>query len=411
MSAAIDATPLAEVELPFLDVTSRAFAEDPWATVETARTLATSHSRLLRSERGIELIAYEPLGDTLQDKRLHTLHSDYWAEHGAGPMTLDFLQNGHLLTFDTERHLRVRRKMVAAFQMSKIEQQRGTFYAIGNRLIDGFFDQGRCDLVWDFTHHYSIEIMCHLIGVPPEDIPAFAQATLDLVHLNARPFEPVADRLEGALQTLWDYSADIVARRRADPEGDFISSMLTSAEEGTLSEEEMTWGVANLLFAGHDTTRYQLASIARALIENGDWETVGQKPELCPDVIEEGMRVYPVTLMLSRVVIDDDFVIDGVHLPPGTVLRMNMLGTTRDPQRFPEPDRFDIHRERGRTVPFGQGIHKCIGHALARADMEVGIEILTSRLKNVRIDGEMAFQPVTGALWGPTFLPIAFDAA
>jgi cytochrome P450 len=407
----IDATPLNQADLPFLDVMSQEFAENPSAAIDRVRFSGGAAGRLIRSERGVEIISYDPLGDTLQDKRLRSLHSDYWAQHGAGPMTLDFLDNGHLLTFEPERHLRVRRIMVGAFQMSKIEQARDAFYEIGNRLIDGFIDQGRCDLVWDFTHHYSIEILCRLIGVPKDDVPRFEQATLDLTLLNARPFEAVAERVEAALTTLWGYSQDIMARRRAEPQEDFISSMLPAREQGKLSEEEMTWGVANLLFAGHDTTRYQLASILRALMEFGQWNDVGSHPEWAPDVVEEGLRLFPVTLLLTRVVVANDFVFDGVHLPPGTIVRLNMLGTTRDPERFVEPARFDVHRDRGRTTPFGQGVHKCIGHALARADMEVGVELATKRLRNPRIDGEVTFQPVTGALWGPTFLPIAFDAA
>jgi cytochrome P450 family 103 len=409
MSITLDATPLDEAELPFLDVESAAFAADPWTTIEAARD---GGGRLLRSQRGIELIAYDPLGDTLQDKRLRPLHSDYWAEHGAGPRTLSFLDHGHLLTFAPDRHLRVRRKMVAAFQMSKIDQQRAAFHEIGHRLVDGFVDTGRCDVVWDFTHHYSIEILCRLVGVPAADIPTFAQATLDLTYLNARPFEPVADQLEQALSTLWDYSADIVARRRAAPEADFISSMLVSEQEGALSEEEVTWGVANLLFAGHDTTRYQLASIVRALIEHDAWDAVAADPTLSAVAVEEGLRLYPVTLLLTRVVVGDDFVLEGVHLPPGTIVRANMMGTTRDPARFAAADRFDLQRDRGRTVPFGQGVHKCIGHALARADMEAAVEILTSRITDVAVAPTgVDFQPVTGALWGPTHLPITFREA
>jgi cytochrome P450 len=402
-------TALAEAELPFLDVMGPEFSRNPWETVAQLRGAAGGSGRLLRSERGVEIIGYEDIVQTLGDRRLRTLHSDYWADHGAGPMTLEFLEHGNLLYFPSEQHLRVRRLMVGAFSMSRIEQVRDEFQAIADRLIDGFVDRGRCDLVWDFTHRYSIEILCRMIGVPSEDVPRFEQATLDLVLLNRRPFEAVADRVESSLVTLWEYSAELVARRRDRQEDDFVSSLLPASTDGTLSEREMIWGLANLLFAGHDTTRYQLASLGRALIESDQWDEVGRRPELTPQVVEEGMRAFPVVLVLTRVVISDDFVFDGVHLPAGTIVRLNLLAGNRDPSRFEDAERFDVHRERKHTTPFGHGLHKCIGHALARADMEIGVQALTQRLSHPRIDGEIAFHPVTGALWGPTKLPIAFE--
>jgi cytochrome P450 len=402
-------TPLAEADLPFLDVMGPQFGEDPWATVAQLRTSPAGQQRLLRSDRGVELIGYEDIGEALADRRLRTLRSDYWEEHGAGPMTLAFLDQGNLLYLPAEQHLRVRRHMVGAFPASRIERSREEFHEIANRLVDSFLSDGRCDLVWDFTHRYSIEILCRLIGVPAEDVPRFEQATLDLVLLNMRPFESVADRVEASLSTLWDYCVDLVARRRAQPLEDFVSSMLPAYSERTLSEDELIWGLANLLFAGHDTTRYQLASICRALIEAGDWDEVGRHPEWAPQVVEEGMRAFPVVLVLTRVVDAEDFVWDGVHLPPGTIVRLNLLAANRDPARFEHPDRFDLRRERRHTIPFGHGLHKCIGHALARADLEIGVEVLTARLRNARLDGEGTFRAVTGALWGPTSLPVAFD--
>jgi cytochrome P450 len=411
MAPAADFVSLESAELPFLDVLSREYSQDPWALIGRLRTEDPRQGRLLRSDRGVELIAYEPVGEVMGDKRLETIHSrEYWEDRGAGPLAMDFLDSGHLLTFEPEHHLRVRRLMVKAFQASRIESQRAFFHELAHRLVDGFVDRCECDLVLDFTHRYSIELLCRLIGVPVEDIPQFEQATLDMVLLNAYPLEPVADQLEAALQRLWDYSAALVERRRTDPRQDFVTSLLPAFDEGKLSESEMIWGIANLLFAGHDTTRYQLASIARALIETGEWEATAASPERCPAIVEEGLRFWVVTPVQSRMVAVDDYVLDGVHLPRGTVLRINMFATTRDPDFFSHPHEFTIDAEHGKTVPFGQGVHKCVGHTLARIDMEIGVEVLTRRLTDVRIDGQVRFQPTTGSLWGPTSLPIAFSA-
>jgi cytochrome P450 len=228
--------------------------------------------------------------------------------------------------------------------------------------------------------------------------------------MNAYPLAPVVPQLEAALKTIWDYSVELVARRRADRQEDFISGMITAQEtEGKLTEHETIWAVANLLFAGHDTTRYQLAAAVRALIEAGAWEQLASDPGLAPAAVEEAIRLFPVVQLTSRVVVGDDVVVDGVHMPPDTILRCNWFAFNRDPERFSDPDRLDLRRaDFNDRVPFGVGVHKCLGHALARADVEVALEQLSSHLTDVRIAGDVLMQPFTGAMGGPKELPLVF---
>jgi cytochrome P450 len=410
LSSIIDAVPLADADLPFLDLRSEAWAKNPWAEARRVREQDLRGGRLARSDRGIEVFGYADFTSIMGDKRLQTLHTSHWEEQGAGPMTLDFVDNGHLLTFDTERHLRVRRIMTAAFRLSHIEQQRAWFHELARGLIETFVGRGSCDLVEEFSHRYSMSIICRMIGVPAEDIPAFERATIDMALMNAYPLQPVVPQLEAALKTIWDYSTEIVARRRAQPQEDFISGMIVAQEsEGKLTEHETVWAVANLLFAGHDTTRYQLAAAVRALIDAGAWEQLAAAPELSAVAVEETIRLFPVVQLTSRVVVADDVVVDGVHMPPNTILRCNWFAFNRDPERFPDPDRLDLHRDdiKGR-VPFGIGVHKCLGHALARADIEVALEELSSHLTDMEIAGDVPLQPFTGAMGGPKALPVRF---
>ncbi|MFL5843495.1 MAG: cytochrome P450 [Solirubrobacteraceae bacterium] len=406
------AATLEQVELPFLDLRAEDWSRDPWTTARRLREEDPRGGRLARSERGIEVLFHDGYTALVADRRLETLHTDHYAQAGAGPRALDFVDNGHLLTFDTERHLRVRRVMTAAFRLSHIEQQRAWFGELAEGLIDGFAAQGRCDLVADFSHRYSIEILCRMIGVPAEDIPRFEEATLDMALMNALPLEPVVPRLEAALQTIWDYCTELVERRRAEPREDFVSGLIEAERtEGKLTERETIWGVANLLFAGHDTTRYQIAAAVRTLAGTADWDAIGADPALAGPALEEILRLFPVVQVTSRVVVADDVVVDEVQMPPGTVLRFNWFAFNRDPDRFAEPDRFVLHRDdREGVAPFGAGVHKCIGHALARADLEEALVALTHRLRDVRVSGDVPQHPFTGALGGPTALPLEFAA-
>jgi len=107
------------------------------------------------------------------------------------------------------------------------------------------------------------------------------------------------------------------------------------------------------------------------------------------------------------VVGEQGVVFEGVELPVGTVVRWNPLGATRDPQFFDDPHRFDLSRDTKGRVPFGFGLHRCLGHAMARADMEIAIDVLASRVRNPAISAPVRMA-ATGALWGPEALQLSF---
>lgn len=80
----------------------------------------------------------------------------------------------------------------------------------------------------------------------------------------------------------------------------------------------------------------------------------------------------------------------------------------RDPEVFAEPDRFELERDRRRSLTFSIGAHACLGMHLARAELSVSLELLLRRLPGLRLRcGRM---PMTSAvLRGVRELPVMFD--
>lgn len=401
-------TTLSPDDLPFLDIESEDYQRDPWATVAAARSQAPAPARLFRSARGVELFRYDGAQPLLSDKRLEVLKVDHYAEMGAGPLLLEYMVEGKMSNLLGDRHLELRRILGTVFRRGLVESQRPLYREVADGLIDGFVDRGACDLVADFSHRYPIAALCRAIGVPVADVPIFEKATLVLALTNEIPLHPVAQQIEDALQLLWDYTVELVAQRDREPQDDYVTELAGEARSGTLSQRELVWGIVNLLFGAHDTTRYQTSSVVRALIETGHWEAVAADPELIPGAVEEGMRYYPVVRMITRVVEEEGVVVEGCAMPVGTVMRFNMHGAARDPERFDAPDAFDLHRATKGRVAFGAGKHKCLGHTMARADMEEALAALTARLRDPRITGPIETS-AAGALWGPTKMPIAFE--
>jgi cytochrome P450 len=69
----------------------------------------------------------------------------------------------------------------------------------------------------------------------------------------------------------------------------------------------------------------------------------------------------------------------------GDIVLVSIAGGNRDPQANPEPDRFDIGREKVNQVSFGYGIHLCIGASLARLEAKVAFEKLLEEFPDLSL--------------------------
>ena len=395
----------ADRRLPLVDSYSREFYENPNAKLAEM----CPHSRVARGQHGVEFLAYDMVESLLADRRFRPIGSDYFAGLGATPIVTEFVDDGLLLMMETGRHDRIRRILYKAFTPRRIEAWHPVMRDFANALVDGVAASGRMDLVADFSHRFSIGIISRFIGAPPEDVPTFEHATVELRLLGERPLEPFLPRLGAALAAVRDYAAGLVARRQAAPGEDFISDVIEAQKaEGKLSEAELVWAVANLLLAGHDTTRYQLAACVRAILEGAAWERLAHEPALVERAVEEGMRLYPVTVRNTRIARSGaDFA--GESFAAGEVAVLNMMAAGRDASRFADPDRFDLDRGGpGWDIGFGLGPHLCLGHALARAELIEAVKVLTARLTAVELDGAVELSPMTAFLAGPESMPLRF---
>jgi cytochrome P450 len=396
--------------LPFLDVDGTVFQTDPLGAVTAVRGLA----RLARSRRGLEVLVHDTILELIPDRRLSPPLATELAASGASPMIIEFIAAGVKSFMDPEAHGRARRIFGQPFRAARIDAMRPQMSHTAHSLIDGFARTGYCDLVADFSDHLSILALCEMIGIPAADMPRIAHYLQDVVLINADPMGPVVLRIEAAITVLTEYVEDLIEQRRDDPRDDVIGALIEAERtEGGLSARELTAGIVDLMFAGQDTTRLQLPSIARALLEHDSWDRLRQEPDLVPSAVEEGMRWYPAVHHFTRVVRQEGVEVEGVPVPVGERIIINALAASRDPDRFADPERFDVRRAAPRfTAGFGGGMHYCLGHAFARATLAEGIVALTSRLSRVKLAGPLEIGPGHGAtVNGVERMPITFWAA
>jgi cytochrome P450 len=229
----------------------------------------------------------------------------------------------------------------------------------------------------------------------------------------AAPILPpdVLDQARRAGESLGDYFADLIEQRRSALTDDILSGLIRAEEAGDrLSNDELISQAIGLLIAGFETTIGLIGNGVRALIEHpSELAKLRARPELIGKAVEECLR-YDGPIVLTVRILHEDAVFGGSSIPTNTMVWAMLAAANRDPEQFPEPDRFDIERASNDHVAFGGGPHFCLGYHLAQMEAQAAIGTLVRRLDQLRLESPTVE-------WGrslfrvPSRLPISFRKA
>ena len=307
-------------------------------------------------------------------------------------------------------HARLRRLVAPAFTPAAADRLRPFMREVVGGLVDGFSASGRCEVVQDLCEPYPIPIICELFGAPKEDWRRFSAWATDIFRIFNQNLAEDLPLVEAAGAGLEAYIDELITSRRATPGDDLLSVLIAIEEEGDrLSNQELVSLAVAVLMAGTDTTRNQLACALALFAEYpGQWSQLAARPDLAPRAVEEVMRYLGAVRGTVRVT-PEDVVFRDVLFPRGTLVSVSLAGANRDPDLYDEPDTFDITAERTtQQMTFGSGIHHCMGAALARAELQEALVLLSRRLPDLAVDGPIEWKPPTFGIWGPARLPLRF---
>ncbi len=391
---------------PFFDVADPAFSVTS-AEVRRAREAGW----YARTSYGLAVLRYDQVSRLIRHPALRQGSRLWPAHHGitSGPFA-DWWASW-VLNLEDEAHHRMRRLLSPAFSRRIVEALRPRFGDLAGELADSFTGTGRCEFMADFAEPYAARVIAILLGIAEDEWRTIAaeSATVGLaMGVRIREHLP---RIEAALAALYDYADTVIAARQRDPRDDLVTSLVKSqADEGGLTTAELRDALVLLIFGGFDTTRNQLGLAMQVFLEHtGQWRLLGERPELGAAAVEEVMRVRPTTTWVTREALAD-FTFDGLEIKAGTTIHLFCESAGTDAAQAGGGE-FDITATgRPSHFGFGGGIHYCLGHYVARADMATALTVLAGRLGKPRPAGEAVWLPDSGNT-GPVRLPIAFTPA
>lgn len=316
-----------------------------------------------------------------------------------------------MLFLDAPAHTRIRKLASHAFTPQRVEVLRSHIRDITNSLIDKVEAQGRMDVIADLAEPLPCIVTAEMLGVPVEDHQQLKAWSQDFAEMLGN-FQHNPDRAARVLKStlaMTDYFRDAIKEQRRHPREGLVNSLLDAEVDGDrFTEEEVIANCIVTMVGGQETTTNLIGNGVLTLLRNPDQlEKLRSNMSLIPVAVEEMLRYESPSQHTARLA-PEDTTLGGKRITKRQAVIAVMAAGNRDPERFPDPDRFDITRTDNRHLAFGWAAHFCFGAALARIEGQTAFEMMLKRLPDWTVDPEPLVWRTNLGLRGLTRLPISF---
>ncbi len=308
------------------------------------------------------------------------------------PSTLNRTMGVNMLGSEGPNQQRIRRVVEPPFRPRDVEERtKGMIPALADELIDGFESRRECDLFREFADPMSVRSLRFMLGLDEvawEDLLRWNEGLMPgLANFEGDPEKQApADEASSALS---DVIERVLDRVETEPDGSALSSMLHHDQDGDrMSRAEIVANTKLMLSGGLQEPRDLIALAVLALGRHPEQlEEVRSDRKLVKAAVEETLRwAGPVGTSTRQTTRATELA--GVGLERDALIGAVLSSANRDPRRYSDPDRFDIHRKEGAHLAFAVGTHFCLGAWFGRHLARVSLEILLDRLPNLRLDPE-----------------------
>ena len=319
-----------------------------------------------------------------------------------------------MLFMDPPAHTRLRSLASQAFSPARVAVLRSHIREIVNRLLDEVQNKGQMDIIADVAEPLPAIVTAEMLGVPLSDRHQLKAWSADFAEMlgNFQHNPEHAPRMLRTVQNMTAYFRDCIRELKDIPREGLVHSLMTAEIDGDrLTEEEVVANRIVTMVGGQETTTNLIGNGVLTLLRNpGEMERLQEDQSLIPSAVEEMLRYESPSQHTGRLA-PEDVELGGKVIRKGQAVMAVMAAANRDPERFPDPDRFDMTRADNRHLAFGYAAHFCFGAALARVEGQEAFEAISRRLHSLELQpGALVWRNNLG-LRGLTALPLKFQAS
>lgn len=308
--------------------------------------------------------------------------------------TIRIAFGAQMLSAEGEQHSRYKRQCFPPFRPDVLEaRMRPVLRSMALGLVDEL--PRHAELRTGFAGPMAVGAISEITGIPhalrpllDECYPALSAA---LANFSGDP----AIHKEGmaAAATIRAMLAECLRDASEDAAWPLLSALRQPSADA-LTKEEIVDNCLVILFGGIETTESAILNALWALLTHPEQAgVVAGDPALLVNAIEESLRWEAAVQSCTRHAVGPAQ-IAGVQIGDGETVQCMIGGANRDPAYFHEPHRFDVRRANaGQHLTFGYGRHSCLGAALARLNLRVGLAALFERRPWMELDRERSSAP------------------
>jgi len=316
-----------------------------------------------------------------------------------------------MLFMDAPAHTRLRSLASKAFSPARVEGLRSHIQGIMNRLLDKVAGNVRMDVITELAEPLPAIVTAEMLGVPVADSSHLKTWSANFAEMLGN-FQHNPDHTPLMLQTVEDMTAyfrDMVRQVKEQPREGLIHSLLTTEIDGDhLTEEEVVANTIVTMVGGQETTTNLIGNGLLTLLRHpAEMAKLRNDLSLIPSAVEEMLRYESPSQHTARLA-PSDRELGGKLIRKRQAVIAVMAAANRDPERFADPDRFDITRSDNRHLAFGYAAHFCFGAPLARIEAQIAFETLLRRFPELRLEAQQLTWRSNLGLRGLKSLWVAF---
>lgn len=313
------------------------------------------------------------------------------AKYGSGVMESFFPADAALIsTTDPPLHRAVRRTITPPFVPSAVRQLKDEVRACVTALLDRIEPGQPFDWLEQVAVPFPLQVICLLLGVPLDRIDDMREWSDEMLKFGSPASREELAESAAKMATMGEFFTEQFARKRKEPAGDLLSSLLTAELNGEeLSAANLQTLATGVLVAGNETMRNLLAGMMWAFTTQPDQlSLLSADRSLIPNAADEFLRwLCPITGFVRTVTEDTE--LRGQQLKQGQRVYMLYLAANRDEEAFPGGDTLDVRRKPDPMhLALGWGDHVCLGAHLTRMETSVLLEELLDRFSRAEQAGE-----------------------